>query len=371
MNKKLKSIFSFLIIFLFYFFLLGFLFFPSPIFAICCKCESTAVTGGQEQSGTNCENVNIDKCSDLDQSASAPGVYTSKKCTLIDCSDPLCPAAEVEPTAIRQEIKESVPILNIKIGGTLIQFDPVKCGPGEVCPISWLAQYINVLFKYLIGIAAILSAVVILFGGFVWLTSFGSPEKVKQAKDYIIGAMTGLFLALFSYLILFTINPNLVNFNPINLKVVKPLIAEGFGPGASSEGSGGTGSQSIGPGGGDGSGTVSNTGLTDYTVQKISEYEAHGCEVTGRWRPDGAGTRHQSGYAVDFAYTVGDSCYNYITQNAQTTVDEARSWWHEYYIMPDGSVWVHENNAVTGGSGPHWHVEFPDPNGNWEWREAR
>ena len=345
--------------------------FPLPASAICCKCENLAVVNGQTATSTKCENVNVLECKEINESFGTQGAYTEKKCTFIDCSDPLCPPglAEVEPTAIRQEIKETRPILNIWIGGVKIKLDPVGCPPGEVCPVSWIGQYINILYRYIIGLAAILAGVMILFGGFIWLTSFGSPEKVKQAKDYITGAFTGLLLALFSYFILSTINPDLVNFNPINVGVVKPLVAGGFGTGAKNEGTGtSSAGNSIGSGAGNGSGTVSNTGLTDYAVQKISEYEAHGCVVTDRWRADGAGSRHQSGYVADFG--LSEACEAYIIENAEETKG-AGGWWHAYYVMPDGSVWVNENNAVTGGSGPHFHVEFADPEGNWEWREAR
>ncbi len=87
-----------------------------------------------------------------------------------------------------------------------------SCANGdENCvSINWLANYIAVIYQYGIGLAAILAAVMILVGGFIWLTSFGSPDKISKAKEFIVGALTGLVLALFSYLILYTLNPNLV-----------------------------------------------------------------------------------------------------------------------------------------------------------------
>lgn len=118
------------------------------------------------------------------------------------------------------------PEINVEIGSTLIKFDPIDCTTGEECRVPWLGQYIGVLYKYFVGIAAILAAIMILIGGFIWLTSAGNPSRVTQAKEFIVGALTGLFLTLFSYLILYTINPNLVTFEPLVIKRVVPVKLE-------------------------------------------------------------------------------------------------------------------------------------------------
>jgi len=75
-----------------------------------------------------------------------------------------------------------------------------------------IANYVKAIYKYLIGIVGITAAIMLMVGGVVWLTAGGSPERVKQAQDYIVGSLTGLALALGSFLILGMINPALVNF---------------------------------------------------------------------------------------------------------------------------------------------------------------
>ncbi len=75
-----------------------------------------------------------------------------------------------------------------------------------------IANYVKAIYKYLIGIVGIVAAITLMVGGVVWLTAGGSPERVKQAQDYIVGSLTGLVLALGSFLILGMINPALVNF---------------------------------------------------------------------------------------------------------------------------------------------------------------
>jgi hypothetical protein len=83
-----------------------------------------------------------------------------------------------------------------------------------------IANYVKAIYKYLIGIVGITAAIMLMAGGIVWLTAGGSPERVKQAQDYIVGSLTGLGLALGSFLILATINPALVNFRISGLQTV-------------------------------------------------------------------------------------------------------------------------------------------------------
>jgi len=92
---------------------------------------------------------------------------------------------------------------------------------GDKVSISWLSDYISVLYQYGVGIAAVLAAVMIMAGGFIWLMSAGSPDKVGKAKDFIVSALTGLFLALFSFIILTTINPRLISMEPLEIGVPK------------------------------------------------------------------------------------------------------------------------------------------------------
>ena len=78
-----------------------------------------------------------------------------------------------------------------------------------------IAKYIKAIYNYAIGIVGILAAVVLMFGGVIWLTAGGSQEKVKEAKAWIGASLSGLVLILCSYMILNTINPDLVSFKEI------------------------------------------------------------------------------------------------------------------------------------------------------------
>jgi hypothetical protein len=112
------------------------------------------------------------------------------------------------------------PNLQMKIGSGEIAFDPIICDKG-ICSIPWIGQYVEAIYQYGIGLAAILATVMIMVGGFLWLTSAGSPDRVSKAKEFITSALTGLVLALFSYMILYTVNPQLVNLRPVQVPEIK------------------------------------------------------------------------------------------------------------------------------------------------------
>ncbi|OGM00743.1 hypothetical protein A2480_02710 [Candidatus Uhrbacteria bacterium RIFOXYC2_FULL_47_19] len=86
--------------------------------------------------------------------------------------------------------------------------------------ISWLAEYISGMFRYAIPVAAVLAVVMMMIGGLQWLTSAGDSGRVGAAKKRIIGAAIGLALLLGSYLLLYTINPNLVSLRALRIETV-------------------------------------------------------------------------------------------------------------------------------------------------------
>ncbi len=72
-----------------------------------------------------------------------------------------------------------------------------------------LAQYIQVVYAWGVRAAAIAAVIAIMVGGLMWLTS-GGAERLGKAKELIGNAVIGLLLALFSFVILKTVNPDLV-----------------------------------------------------------------------------------------------------------------------------------------------------------------
>ena len=64
-------------------------------------------------------------------------------------------------------------------------------------------------YYFIIGISGIAAFTMLVWAGFLWLTSTGDTGKITEAKDRITSAVLGLVLILSSYLILQTINPEL------------------------------------------------------------------------------------------------------------------------------------------------------------------
>jgi len=121
---------------------------------------------------------------------------------------------------------QEVPDIKIKIGS----FDKSgfnvpqvqACGAGEnikCLNIGWIGQYISAIFTYGISLAIALSVVMIMVGGLIWLMSGGRQDQVGRAKEFITGALSGLFLALFSVILLQVVNPGLINFEPLSIIV--------------------------------------------------------------------------------------------------------------------------------------------------------
>lgn len=94
-----------------------------------------------------------------------------------------------------------------------IAAEPIKLqvpigGVTEVSGEGGFGTYINNIYRFVIGAVGILAVVMIMWAGFLWMTARGSAEQVSKAKGYMSGAVIGLVLALGSFLILATVNPD-------------------------------------------------------------------------------------------------------------------------------------------------------------------
>ena len=74
------------------------------------------------------------------------------------------------------------------------------------------SNYLNLIIKTIIGLAAIMAVVMITIGGVEYMTSELISSK-ESGKDKITGAVFGLVLALGAYALLNTINPDLLKDN--------------------------------------------------------------------------------------------------------------------------------------------------------------
>jgi hypothetical protein len=94
-----------------------------------------------------------------------------------------------------------------------VSYPTVSIG-GDTSPSGGLISYLR--YIYLLSLAAVGIAALgaLVYGGFMYMLS-GTITSKDEAKKWIWGAISGLILALAAYLILNTINPDLVKWSLI------------------------------------------------------------------------------------------------------------------------------------------------------------
>jgi len=152
-----------------------------------------------------------------------------------------------------------------------------------------LSEYIEGLYKWGVGLTSGLAVLVIMWGGVGYMTSAGG-SGVEEAKGRISAALTGLMLALGSFIILQTINKDLLKttFELSELTVTSTSGTSGNSyvstTGGTSSGTSASGTTSTGSGtsgtGATGTGSIATNALNgmtfpdqslnDYTLQQIS-----------------------------------------------------------------------------------------------------
>lgn len=93
--------------------------------------------------------------------------------------------------------------------------------PGAPTQELGLIEYIKYLYVFALGIVGLTAFGAMVYGGIVYMSSAGNPSLQTEAKDRITNALLGLGLLLISWLILNTINPDLVNLTAPKLTPAK------------------------------------------------------------------------------------------------------------------------------------------------------
>ena|GEM_PF-2748407 len=105
-------------------------------------------------------------------------------------------------------------LLNVPIG-KLVDFEIDANAGNNGSDI--LGRYIQAWYGFLLGTIGIMATVMIMWGGFKYLTSRGDKGVIDTAKAQIISAITGVALAFGTYSILMLINPQLLTITMPNL----------------------------------------------------------------------------------------------------------------------------------------------------------
>ncbi len=86
--------------------------------------------------------------------------------------------------------------------------------PGEDAPGETSAEvgsYVKYIFNFAFGLLGVVLFGSLVYAGFLYLISAGNPEKRSEAKNRIIAAFLGAILLLSFYVILNTINPDILD----------------------------------------------------------------------------------------------------------------------------------------------------------------
>jgi hypothetical protein len=85
-------------------------------------------------------------------------------------------------------------------------------GLTSVSTSGGFGDYLSKIYSYSIAIAGVLAVLMLVWGGFKYMTTDSILGK-SDGKEIVNNALLGLVLVFASWLILYTINPNLVNWN--------------------------------------------------------------------------------------------------------------------------------------------------------------
>lgn len=101
---------------------------------------------------------------------------------------------------------------DISFAATSTQYQQLENIPGYEGNKTF-PEYMQALYSLGLWIIGICALFMLSVGGFMYLTSAGNTASASTAKGVIRDALIGLVLALFTWLILYTINPELVDVN--------------------------------------------------------------------------------------------------------------------------------------------------------------
>lgn len=74
-------------------------------------------------------------------------------------------------------------------------------GAGYDTTIQSPEPIIATVIKTLLSFLGVLFLILMVYGGFLWMTARGNDDQVKKSRDLIIAAVIGLIIVLISYAI--------------------------------------------------------------------------------------------------------------------------------------------------------------------------
>jgi len=135
--------------------------------------------------------------------------------------------SEIEEILAKPSLQEQIPGLNF---ADKTDIPIIEEGGDRYLLIPYLGQYISAIYKWSIAAAGVLAVIVIIVSAIQWMfpalnlftEGEGNQKKtINQAKKRIWRSIGGLVIALASYTLLYTINPELVEFDALKVKYIE------------------------------------------------------------------------------------------------------------------------------------------------------
>lgn len=125
--------------------------------------------------------------------------------------------SDVQP-AYAEATPPQVPSLGVQIPGFSFK-DYQIVRQDKVISVPYISAYINGLYKYILGVTLVVAAMMITYGGFLYILG-STGAQISDAKEKITSALVGLVIVIAGQLILSTINPATTLLVPLKLDTV-------------------------------------------------------------------------------------------------------------------------------------------------------
>ncbi|MBI4101369.1 MAG: hypothetical protein HY443_00200 [Candidatus Nealsonbacteria bacterium] len=103
-------------------------------------------------------------------------------------------------------------------GSICLNLSYPKFGTFDLNDNQDLNEVIAWFYYFIVAVSGFAAFVMLVIGGFKWLSSSGNPSTIGDAKDQIQKALLGLLLILVSWLVLQVINPDLIILRPVEIQ---------------------------------------------------------------------------------------------------------------------------------------------------------
>jgi len=137
----------------------------------------------------------------------------------------VCPATPISATTFAEKKADGpsvaiAPELGVPIPGLVLK--PIITEERNSYSVPWIGQYISAAYNYLIGAAVIAAAIMMTYGGFLYIVG-SSSGTISSARSIMSDALIGLLLLIITFTLLKTFASGTVTTNTINIANIKPV----------------------------------------------------------------------------------------------------------------------------------------------------